>query len=138
MFFYRLDLKADLIKSTWYNIVYMYLLLFIRIIHYAIIVALAISPFVTWPAYRNAAGVFLIYLLLQYLTGYKKCGLTILEYLILGKDYESGFIYRTIMPLITIPENYFDNALIIVHVLYIYLLRRDLGLGLGLGFYKPI
>jgi hypothetical protein len=105
----------------------MYLLLFIRFIHYAIITALAISPFVPWPAYRNAAGVFLIYLLLQYLTGYKKCGLTILEYLILGKNYESGFLYRTIMPLITIPEHYFDKALIIIHVVYIYLLRGDLG-----------
>ena len=105
----------------------MYLLLFIRFIHYAIIVALAVSPFVPWPAYRNAAGIFLIYLFLQYITGYKKCGLTILEYLILGKDYESGFLYRTIMPLITIPEKYFDNALIIIHVFYIYLLRGDLG-----------
>jgi hypothetical protein len=104
----------------------MYLLFFIRFIHYAIVLALALAPFVPWHRYRNIAGVFLIYLFLQYITGYKKCGLTILEYLILGKDYESGFLYRTIMPMITVPENYFDNALIVVHLFYIYLLRHDL------------
>jgi hypothetical protein len=98
----------------------------IRGIHYAIILAIAIAPFVTWPLYRNTACIFLIYLLLQYITGYERCGLTVMEFLVLGKKYESGFLYRVINPVIKVPEHYFDKYLIGVHLFYIYLLSDSL------------
>ena len=100
----------------------------IRGIHYAIIIAVAVAPFVSWPIYRNTAEIFLIYLFLQYITGYEKCGLTVLEYLVMGEKYAEGFLYRIINPLIKIPENYFNKYLILVHILYIYLLSDSLPL----------
>lgn len=98
----------------------------IRALHGIICIAIAIAPFVTWKPYRNTACVFLIYLLLQYITGYERCGLTVMEYLILGKKYESGFLYRLINPMIRVPEHYFDKYLIGVHLFYIYLLSDSL------------
>jgi len=98
----------------------------IRGIHYAIILAIAIAPFITWQLYRNTACIFLIYLLLQYITGYERCGLTVMEFLVLGKKYESGFLYRVINPVIKVPEHYFDKYLIGVHLFYIYLLSDSL------------
>ena len=99
---------------------------FIRGIHYAIVLAIGIAPFVPYYWYRNTACVFLIYLLLQYVTGYERCGLTIMEYLVLGKKYESGFLYRVINPIIKVPEHYFDKYLIAVHLFYIYLLSDSI------------
>jgi hypothetical protein len=62
------------------------------------------------------------YLLFQYLTGYQKCGFTQLEYMIMGQEYEKGFLYRIINPIIKVPEHYFDKWLFVIHILYVFIL----------------
>jgi hypothetical protein len=99
---------------------------FIRSIHYLIIGAIGIAPFIRNEGYRKIICIFLIYLFIQYITGYERCGLTILEYMVLGKKYESGFLYRLINPMIKLPENYFNNSLVGIHLLYIYILSDSL------------
>jgi hypothetical protein len=64
----------------------------------------------------------LILLMIKYLTGYDRCGLTEIEYLLKGEKYKEGFIYRIIKPILTIPEQYFENYLFILHSLYIIIL----------------
>ena len=60
------------------------------------------------------------------MTGYKHCGLTSLEYMIMGKKYKEGFMYRLIMPIITIPESYFDEYILCIHILYIIILYNQI------------
>lgn len=100
----------------------------IRVIHIIIIGLLGIAPFVTNRRYKVYALTFLIYLVLQYISGYQRCGLTELEYLIIGEKYGSGFLYRIINPLITLDERYFDNYLHIIHTIYIVVLSFQSGL----------
>jgi hypothetical protein len=68
----------------------------------------------------------LILLMIKYLTGYDRCGLTEIEYLLKGEKYKEGFIYRIIKPILTIPEQYFENYLFILHSLYIIILITQL------------
>jgi hypothetical protein len=98
------------------------LVVVIRAIHAIIIVLLAISPFISNAKYKVYALTFLLYLAFQYISGYQRCGLTELEYMILGEKYDSGFLYRIINPLITVDESYFDNYLHIIHACYIAML----------------
>ena len=60
------------------------------------------------------------------MTNYGKCGLTELEYLFKGEKYQEGFIYKTVKPIITVPENYFNNLLYIFHILWIGILWKQL------------
>ena len=91
--------------------------------HLLIVVGVIISVFVPSCVLKELALIVLIYLMIQYLIGMEKCGLTELEYHILGEDkYQQGFMYRMINPMIKVPENYFNNGLFIFHVIWIGIL----------------
>lgn len=95
----------------------------IKIAHLAIVIGLVASIFVNSCIIKELALTLLIFLLVQYAFGFKKCGLTQLEYVILGKDkYQQGFIYRLVNPVITVPEKYFYNGLFYFHILWIVIL----------------
>lgn len=94
----------------------------IKIIHFIIVSIVIIAPFIDNSILKQNVLVFLIYLLFQYLTGYERCGFTELEYLVMGKEYEEGFLYRIINPIIKVPENYFNKWLILFHVFYVFIL----------------
>lgn len=98
----------------------------IHIIHIIIIIILGISPFIPNKKIKECSFTFLIFLLFQYLTKYKRCGLTSLEYMIIGKKYEKGFMYRLITPIITIPESYFNEYIFYIHILYIIILYNQI------------
>lgn len=99
------------------------IILLIRLVHLLLVICLLISIFINNCFIKNLALVFLIFLIFQYILGYGKCGLTELEYWILGeKKYKQGFLYRLIHPLIKIPENYFDNGLFVLHLVWIAVL----------------
>jgi hypothetical protein len=98
----------------------------IKIIHLIIVLAVISAPFINNYKLKETIYVFLIYLLLQYISGYEKCGLTYLEYLIMGEKYKEGFMYRLIKPIIKISESYFDKYIIFVHLIYIYVLHNQL------------
>ena len=94
----------------------------IRMIHLIIIILVAISPIIDNNIIKKYAFIFLVYLLFQYITGYKQCGLTKFEYIIMQDKHEEGFLYRLINPMITVREDYFENYLLIIHICIIVLL----------------
>jgi hypothetical protein len=98
----------------------------IMILHLLLVIIIAVSPYIDNFTIKNYSLIFLIYLLLQYLTGYQKCGLTQLEYMVKQEDYKEGFLYRLITPLITVREDYFTNYLLVVHLIYILILGYQL------------
>lgn len=95
----------------------------IRLFHFLLVFGLAISIFVNNCYYKKLAIILLIFLLVKYVIGYEQCGLTMLEYMYLGeKNYKSGFIYRLVNPIVKVPENYFNNGLLIIHIMWIAIL----------------
>jgi len=98
----------------------------IKLIHLLIVLAVILAPFIDNYTFKENVFVFLIYLLLQYITGYERCGLTELEYLVMGEKYQEGFIYRIIKPMIRLPEHYFDKYAFAIHIIFIYVLYNQL------------
>ncbi|XWV25761.1 hypothetical protein QJ857_gp1327 [Tupanvirus soda lake] len=95
----------------------------IKIVHLIIVVGVISSVFINVCYIKQLALTLLIFLMIQYILGYEKCGLTQLEYWILGEDkYQKGFIYRLINPIIKVPENYFYNGLLYLHILWVIIL----------------
>lgn len=95
----------------------------IRIIHLLIVIFIVAAVFIPNCFVKEIGLTILLFLLLQYLLGFEKCGLTDLEYLLLGEDhYQEGFIYRIINPMIKVPEKYFYNGLFYLHILWILIL----------------
>ena len=100
----------------------------INLIHFIIVLLVVISLFIDNLFFKKNILIFLVYLLFQYITGYEKCGLTELEYMFMGEEYQHGFIYRIINPLIKVPEAYFDKWLIIIHIIYVFVLYSQLNI----------
>lgn len=98
----------------------------IKIIHLVLVIFILIAPFVNNIQIKINVFIILCYLLFQYLTGYNRCGLTVLEYYVMGKEYEEGFLYRLITPIIKVPENYFDKCIFGIHLIYIIILMLQL------------
>jgi hypothetical protein len=88
----------------------------IKIIHFVIILVVILSPVVNDYDIKKLVLGFLLYLLFQYITGYNKCGLTELEYYVIGEKYKEGFIYRIVNPMIQVSEDYFNNCRYIIHI----------------------
>jgi|LauGreDrversion4_2_1035121.scaffolds.fasta_scaffold33977_4 hypothetical protein len=98
----------------------------INFIHWILVIGLIGSVFVDNHQWKKLALTLLIFILAQFMTNYGKCGLTELEYLFKGEKYQEGFIYKTVKPIITVPENYFNNLLYIFHILWIGILWKQL------------
>jgi hypothetical protein len=98
----------------------------IKIIHLVLVFFIIIAPFINSLEIKKHVLVFLLYLLFQYLTGYNRCGLTQLEYYVMGEEYQEGFLYRIINPIIKIPEKYFEDFLYLFHVIYVLILIYQL------------
>jgi hypothetical protein len=98
----------------------------IKLIHLILVIFIIIAPFVNNRQIKINIFIILVYLLFQYLTGYNKCGLTELEYYMMGKDYQQGFLYRLIGPVIKVSEDYFDKWIFIFHFIYVGILGYQL------------
>jgi hypothetical protein len=98
----------------------------IQSIHLIIVIIIMISIFIPNRWFKQFILSLLILLLIKYVSGYEKCGLTELEYLIKGEKYKEGFLYRIIKPIITIPETYFKNFLFVIHCVYIVILFKQI------------
>jgi hypothetical protein len=100
----------------------------IQILHLILVFYLFSSIFVKNVNHKCNALAFLIFLLFHYLTRYGKCGLTELEYMIKGEAYQEGFLYRLIKPVITVREDYFENSLFYIHLIWIAILIYQTGI----------
>jgi hypothetical protein len=94
----------------------------IQFIHLILVILLICSVFIPDYKIKKYALTFLIFILIQYITNYGKCGLTELEYVIKGDQYQEGFIYRVVKPVISIPEKYFDDYMYLIHLIWIIIL----------------
>jgi hypothetical protein len=88
----------------------------INIIHLLLILLIIASPFINNHTLKLNVLVLLFYILYQNVIGTGQCGLTKIEYLIMGRKYEQGFLYRIIHPMFNLPEKYFDSYVIIIHI----------------------
>ena len=104
----------------------------IWILHLILVLCIFFSIFISDNGLKILSLGFLIYLLLQYMTGYERCGLTEIEYYVKGESYKEGFLYRLIKPVIRVPSKYFYDKLYLVHLLWIVILIYQL------GYYKLI
>jgi|UniRef100_A0A6C0EEC0 hypothetical protein len=101
----------------------MYLIIkLVNILHLIIIITSIVSIIIPIIIVKKYALIFLIFILFHYLTNNQKCGLTELEYYLLKKKYNEGFIFKLIKPIITIPEHYFNKYLYLLHILWILIL----------------
>ena len=98
----------------------------INLLHLVLIISLIGSVFIPNIEFKKICFTLLIYILIQYITNYGKCGLTELEYIITGTEYKEGFMYRLIKPVITIPEEYFNKHMYWLHYLWILILGYQL------------
>ena len=98
----------------------------INFIHLILVLILVCSIFIQNYEIKKYSFIFLIFIFLQYITNYGKCGLTELEYIFKKEKYQEGFIYRIIKPIITIPEKYFNHYLFILHIIWIFILWKQL------------
>jgi hypothetical protein len=98
----------------------------IKLIHLIIVFLVAIAPLYPNRLLKKTVFILLLYLFFQYISGYERCGLTVLEYVIMGEKYQEGFIYRLINPIIKIPEKYFEQYLFYLHSIYIVILYMQL------------
>jgi hypothetical protein len=103
------------------NLNYMIVFL-IRLIHLSLVLFIVTSVFIKKIKYKISSLCILLYLLIRYISGNNKCGLTMLEYRYMGERYAEGFLFRLIKPVITTPEKYFDNYLLLFHLLWIIIL----------------
>jgi hypothetical protein len=93
-----------------------------------LVIGIVLSIFIDNINIKQIFLTLLIFLFLQYITNYGKCGLTELEYIIKGDKYQEGFLYRLIKPIITIPELYFTKYLVYFHILWVLILVYQLKL----------
>lgn len=98
------------------------MLVLIQLFHLFIVIFAFSSIFIENYTMKNYALTLLSFILYKYIMGEKTCGLTHIEYMISGKEYEEGFIYRIIKPIFTIPENYFEKYLFVIHCIWIIIL----------------
>jgi len=98
----------------------------IQLLHLILIITIFISVFIPNIKLKKLSITFLLFIFIQFITNFGKCGLTELEYAIRGEKYKEGFIYKLVKPIITVSEKYFDYHLYWIHVLWILILGYQL------------
>ena len=94
----------------------------INFLHIILILFLSLSVFIDNYQIKQMAFILLLLIFGQYITNHGRCGLTELEYIFTQENYKEGFIYRTVKPVITLPENYFNKYYYVLHILWICIL----------------
>ena len=98
----------------------------IQLLHLLLVIGVFSSIFIQNYNIKQLALTFLIFILVQYITNYGKCGLTELEYIYKGEQYQEGFLYRLIKPIITVQEIYFNKYIYLAHIIWIIILGYQL------------
>lgn len=91
----------------------------IKIIHFLLVAFVVIAPFTGSKTLININIVILGYMSLRWISGYEKCGFTELEYLVSGKPYGQGFLYRLLNGVTKMQENKFNVFIISITVLWL-------------------
>ena len=91
----------------------------IKIIHFILVGFVILAPFSGSKALINMNIILLGYMSLRWISGYEKCGLTELEYIVSGKPYGQGFLYRLLNGVTKMKENKFNVFIISITVLWL-------------------
>jgi len=94
----------------------------IQLLHIILIFSIISSVFINNIELKKFILSILILLFIQYITNYGRCGLTEIEYMILGEKYKEGFIYRLVKPVIDVSEEYVEYNIIILHTIWMFIL----------------
>ena len=103
--------------------------------HIILFYTLALSPLITDCYLKKIILILIMFLCIQYVTKYGKCGLINIERFFLKEKFKQGFIYRLIKPVVCykqniIYKNYFK--LIIIYMLVLYLQLEKAGCNLNI------
>lgn len=109
--------------------------------HIIIFYILALSPLIQNCYFKKVTLILIIFLCIQYVTKYGKCGLINIERFFLKDNFKKGFIYRFIKPIICykqniIYKNYFKFIIIYILILYFQLEKAGCNLNIFEDFKK--
>ena len=114
----------------------------IIILHSILLYTIAISPFINDLHLKKLILIFLIFLCIQFLTNYGKCGLINIERFFLKEKFKEGFCYRLIKPIISYKHNIFYKeyfGIILIYILILYIQLNKAGMNLNIiNDYKMI
>jgi hypothetical protein len=118
----------------------------ILLFHIILFYIFALSPLITDCYIKKIILILMMFLSLQYVSKYGKCGLInierfVIEKVLEKKNFKEGFVYRLIKPLICykqniIYKNYFSLIIIYMVILYIQLEKAGCDLNIFKDFQK--
>jgi hypothetical protein len=118
----------------------------ILLFHTILFYIFALSPLITDCYIKKLVLILMMFLSLQYVSKYGKCGLInierfVIEKVLEKKNFKEGFVYRLIKPLIcykqnVIYKNYFSLIIVYMVILYIQLEKAGCDLNIFKYFKK--
>lgn len=104
----------------------------IMICHTILFCGIVLSPLINECKYKKITLILILFIILQFVTKYGKCGLINIEKYFLKDKFKEGFVYRLIKPIICYKINpfggkYFNLLLIYVLILVIQLYKAKCG-----------
>ena len=103
--------------------------------HIALFYIIALGPVITDCYLKKVILIFIMFLCLQYVTKYGKCGLINIERFFLKEKFKEGFVYRLIKPIVCYKQNiiykhYFPLIIIYMIILYVQLEKAGCNLNI--------
>jgi hypothetical protein len=111
----------------------------ILFIHIVLFYIFALSPLITDCYIKKIILILIMFLTIQLVTKYGKCGIINIERFFIKEKFKEGFFYRLIKPLICykqniIYKNYFKLIIIYMIILYIQLENANCNLNIFQDF----
>jgi hypothetical protein len=98
----------------------------ILLCHIMLFYSLALSPLITDCYLKKINLILIMFLCIQYVTKYGKCGLINIERYFLGDNFKNGIVYRLIKPVISYKNNIFYEYFFWLIIIYIFILYYQL------------
>ena len=103
--------------------------------HIALFYIMALGPIITDCYLKRLILILTMFLCVQYVFKYGKCGLISIERFFLKDKFKEGFVYRLIKPIICYKQNviykkYFPLIIIYMIILYIQLEKANCNLNI--------
>ena len=106
--------------------------------HILLFYILALSPLITNCYFKKLILIIIIFLCIQYVSKYGKCGIINIEKFFLKDNFKQGFCYRLIKPVICYKQNIIYKHyfyLIIIYMIVLYIQLEKAGCSFNI-FYK--
>jgi hypothetical protein len=94
----------------------------ILICHIVLFCGIVFSPLIHECQYKKIILVLILFMIIQFVTKYGKCGLINIEKYFLKDKFKEGFVYRLIKPIICYKINPFGGKYFILLLIYVLIL----------------